>query len=133
MDPLQFGRQVQRKRKEMGISQEELARQAGLSRNYISIIERGEATNVSMRIINSIALVLGTEPRELVTSDDQDPSLIPPSLRQLALADGLSYETVERLARIPRRGQEPKTVETWRALFDAVRPYLSNHTDDTTV
>ena len=131
MDPLQFGRQVQRRRKDMGISQEELARQAGLSRNYISIIERGEATNVSMRTISGIALALGTEPRELVDSDNQDPSLIPPALRQLALADGLSYETVDRLARIPRRGQEPKTVGAWRALFEAVRPYLSDLTGDT--
>jgi len=131
MDPLQFGRQVQRRRKDMGVSQEELARQAGLSRNYISIIERGEATNVSMRIINSIALVLGTEPRELVDSNDQDPSLIPPALRQLALTDGLSYEIVDRLARIPRRGQEPKTMEAWRALFEAIRPYLSDPTADT--
>jgi len=132
MDPLQFGRQVQRRRKDMGISQEELARRAGLSRNYISIIERGEATNVSMRIIDNIALVLGTEPRGLVDPVDQDPSLIPPALRQLALADGLSYETVDRLARIPRRGQEPKTMEAWRALFDAVRPYLSDPSGNTT-
>ena len=132
MDPLQFGRQVQRRRKDMGISQEELARQAGLSRNYISIIERGEATNVSMRIINSIALVLGTEPRELVDPDDQDPSLIPPALRQLALTDGLSYETVDRLARIPRRGQEPKTVEAWRALSRQFAPTCPTSTGDTT-
>lgn len=125
MNPQDFGLQVQRRRKEMGLSQDEFARKASLSRNYVSLIERGEATNVSMRIINNIALVLGTSPSELVDPANQDASLIPPALRQLALAEGLSYEDADRLARIPRRGQEPKTVEEWRALYNAILPYLS--------
>ncbi len=126
MNAQEFGLQVQRRRKDMGLSQEELARKANLSRNYVSLIERGEAQNVSMRIISQIAVVLGTTPGELIEQTDQDDRLIQPALRQLALAEGLSYETVDRLARLPRRGQEPKTVDDWRKLYVLIREYLTD-------
>ena len=128
----QLGQQVRCRREKLAISQEKLARQAGLSRNYISLIERGRARNVSMRIISRIALALGTEPREFFDPADQDSCLIPPPLHQFALAEGLSYETVDRLARIPRRDQEPRTAEAWRGLFEAVRPYLFDPADEPT-
>jgi len=126
MNPQDFGLQIQRRRKEMGLSQEEFARQANLSRNYVSLIERGEAQNVSVRIISQIAVVLGTTPSELIDQTAEDERLIPPGLRQLALTEGLSYETVDRLARLPRRGQEPKTVEDWRQLYTRIREYLTD-------
>ena len=44
-----FGELIVRCRKRAEISQAELAEQAGLSRNYVSLIERDRAPNLSVR------------------------------------------------------------------------------------
>jgi transcriptional regulator with XRE-family HTH domain len=124
MNPREFGLQVQRLRKDAGMSQMDLANKADLSRNYVSIIERGDAQNVSMNIVSQIAVALGTTPATLIGESASAEQFIPPGLRQMALAEGLSYDTVDRLARLPRRGQEPKTVEEWRQLYRSIRDYL---------
>ena len=124
MDSHELGRQVFKRRKEKDLSQEKLAQQAGISRNYVSLIERGEALNVSLNIINQLAVALDTTPASLTGHSAQDEILIPPTLRKLGLEEGLNFETVDRLARIPRRGQEPRTLEGWRELYLAIRQYL---------
>jgi len=55
---------VRRRRK--GISQSELAKVASVSRNYISMIERGQMQNVSLKVIFSICSALDLD---LVFSD----------------------------------------------------------------
>ncbi len=124
MNPEEFAQQVLDRRRALNLSQGALAEMAGLSRNYISLIERGEAANVSINVINQLAAALQTTPAELTGDTGQANTLIPPALRQFGIETGLSYEVVDRLARIPRRGQEPRTPDEWRALFEAVRVYL---------
>jgi transcriptional regulator with XRE-family HTH domain len=124
MDSQALGRQVLNRRKDMGLSQETLAERAGISRNYISIIERGEARNVSMNIIGQLAIALETTPTELMNEPDRSEVLISPMLREFGLEASLSFEAIDRLARIPRRGREPQSVEKWRQLYEAIRPYL---------
>jgi len=55
---IELGKRIKRDRKRLGISQGVLARAAGISRNYLSMIERAK-TDPSWRIIQSIAGVLG--------------------------------------------------------------------------
>ena len=124
MDFQELSRRVSSRRKDMGLSQEALAQRAGISRNYISLIERGEARNVSMNVVGQLAIALETTPARLMGQPGQDEVLIPPALREFALEAGLGFETVDKLARIPRRGQEPQTVDQWRQLYGAIRPYL---------
>ena len=50
----QFGAGVQKRRNELGISQEALAERAGLHRTYIGDIERG-SRNVSLQNIQKLA------------------------------------------------------------------------------
>ena len=121
MDSQELGRQVFKRRKEKGLSQGEVAQRAGISRNYISLIERGEARNVSINIINQLAIALEITPATLMGQGD---ILIPPSLREFGLEESLSFETVDWLAQMPRRGHEPHTVEEWQALYDAIRGYI---------
>jgi transcriptional regulator with XRE-family HTH domain len=45
-------------RKEQGITQQELAEMTGLSRTYLSEIERGAAQNVSLHVARKIAAVM---------------------------------------------------------------------------
>lgn len=124
MDAQELGRQVMRRRKDLRLSQEGLAQRASLSRNWISLIERGEAQNVSMNVVSQLAAALGTTSAVLLGQTQSDATLVPPALRALGLEDHLSYATIEWLARMPRRGPEPKTTEEWRKLYEAVREFL---------
>lgn len=55
-----FGRAVRKRRRELDLSQEELAERAGLHRNYISDIERGDR-NPSLENIQKLAKALDTK------------------------------------------------------------------------
>jgi transcriptional regulator with XRE-family HTH domain len=56
---------VRRERKARGISQEALAREAGLHRTYVGSVERG-TRNVSIDNIERLARALGLDPVELM-------------------------------------------------------------------
>ena len=60
-----FGEQVRRLRKAKGLSQEQLAELAGLHRNYIGGIERGER-NVALLNIVRLARALKVSPSYLL-------------------------------------------------------------------
>ena len=55
-----FGANVQKQRKVLHLSQEELAERAGLHRTYIGMIERAEK-NITLCNIEKIAKALGVE------------------------------------------------------------------------
>jgi transcriptional regulator with XRE-family HTH domain len=61
---LPLGREVRRLRRELGLSQEELAERSGLHPNYIGGIERGER-NFGVRTFFKLANALGVHPSEL--------------------------------------------------------------------
>jgi transcriptional regulator with XRE-family HTH domain len=123
MHSTELGQQILRRRKAQKLSQQALAEKAGVSRNYISLIERGEA-NVSTGILEQIATVFGVPPAELLGHPSQDQMFIPPTLREFGLRESLSFEVIDKLARIPKPDQEPDTVEGWGVLYEAIRPYV---------
>ncbi len=61
-----FGDVIARKRKERGFNQTEFARLVGISRNYVSTIERDLALNLSIAILLRLALVLRIDKCELL-------------------------------------------------------------------
>lgn len=124
MDHAELGRQVLRLRKGLGFTQDELAEKAGISRNYVSLIERGEASNLSVNVLNSLATALGTTPAQLTGQSGWSDVNIPPALRELAFQKNLPYEVVDRLVKIPMRGKAPQTAEDWGKLYDSVRRFL---------
>lgn len=66
MDLVQiFGRNVQDRRKELGLTQEDLEGLTGLRRSYISDLERGRR-NPTIRALQRLADALQTEPAALV-------------------------------------------------------------------
>ncbi len=126
MDEKVLGREVSRRRKQLNLTQEMLADRAGISRNYVSLIERGEVGNISIKVLNELANALDTTPAELGGPKGWGETLVPPSLREFALQQDLSFDIVERLVRLPRRGREPQNVDEWQRLYDLVRSYLTN-------
>ena len=64
---LALGREVRRRRKAAGLSQEELADRSGLHVNYIGGIERGER-NVGIKAFLRIAEGLKLRPAELFST-----------------------------------------------------------------
>jgi DNA-binding XRE family transcriptional regulator len=64
-DLVALGREIRRCRKTNGLSQEALAERAGLHRNYIGFLERGER-NPSATTIFLLARTLGVTAAELV-------------------------------------------------------------------
>jgi len=64
---LLFGRGLRALREERGYSQEELAERAGLHRNYVGSVERGER-NVALENIVKLAKALSVRTRDLFDS-----------------------------------------------------------------
>ena len=58
-----LGKNIQKTRKQKGLSQEKLAELMGKSRNYIGMVERAEL-NVPVSVIFDFAKILNVEPKE---------------------------------------------------------------------
>ena len=126
MDAKLFGKNVLVFRKEKRLSQEQLGKLADVSRNYISMIERGEAKSVSDEIIRKLALALEVTQEELSgLPSDSSAISIPASLREFSINRGISYKTVDKLMQIPFRGQEPQNADDWQKLYDAIKPFIT--------
>jgi len=64
-----FARNLKAAREAAGISQRELAKQAGVSRSYLWGIERATA-NVTLDMVTLLARVIGSEPHDLLRPPD---------------------------------------------------------------
>lgn len=60
-----LGLAIQGRRKELGLSQQDLAGKAGLHRTYVSEIER-RSRNLSIKILVRLALALQSSPAQLM-------------------------------------------------------------------
>lgn len=65
-----FARNLRRLRSERGLSQDDLAYEAEVSRGYLSQLEKGTFF-ASLRIIGKLAAVLRVEPAELLKLPDR--------------------------------------------------------------
>lgn len=63
--PKSLGRKIQRRRKELGLSQEELGGKIGISRSYMGYIEQGRYAP-SLEVFEKIAKALKVNSKELL-------------------------------------------------------------------
>ena len=72
MEPeVAFGRALRDLRKRQGLSQEGLALEAGIERNYISLLELGK-NSASVKVIFKLAGALGVRPCELLEQAERE-------------------------------------------------------------
>lgn len=64
-----LGRNVRKQREAQGLSQEELALEAGMKRSYLSELERG-LRNPSVRALGRLATALGVSPHLLIQQSE---------------------------------------------------------------
>jgi transcriptional regulator with XRE-family HTH domain len=126
--------QIRREREKAGKSLARLADEAGLSKAYLVKVENG-ATNPSLGVLGQIADALEVTIADLVGGPivrfDADEVEVPPSLRAFADEARLTSSEVRTLASIRwRRGEEPRTPERWRYIFDSLRLSRSMDADD---
>jgi len=115
-----FGDKVRRHRLEEGLSQEELANRVGISRNYLSEIERGVATNPSWQVMERLTTELGLR-AEQQPNEETRLAQLPPGLAKFATSANLPRDDVLMLARIRYRGRQPTTPDEWKALYNVIR------------
>ena len=86
----QIGIDIRDYRQQNRLTQAELAAQLGVSRNYLSQIERGVATNLSWRIMERLQLICGISGESLSVHEERVMMTTPP-LSRIA-------EALERIA-----------------------------------
>jgi transcriptional regulator with XRE-family HTH domain len=69
-----LGQRIRDRRRELGWTQEELARRLGVRQNVISRLESGTVSNPSIAMIRNLARVLGVTADYLVGMYDDDPN-----------------------------------------------------------
>lgn len=116
----EFAQKVRDRRIKEGLSQQELADRIGISRNYLSQIERGVATNLSWQVREQLSSVLGLK-AEPSPTPAQEPTDLPPSLAEFAEKANLPPDDVLMLARLKYRGQQPTSPEKWELLYNVIK------------
>lgn len=112
-----FGGRVRAARKREDFRQEDLAKKVGISRTYLSQIEQGRATNLSLRLASALSTTLGIDP----PAEDDEAEAIPPSLKAFAEEEDLPQADVDMLKGLVYRGERPKEKSQWRILYNLIK------------
>lgn len=120
------GERIRQIRGEQGLSLSELSRLSGVSKGYLSQIERLPDTRPSATTLFALARALGTSIGALledgeVDAEQEDVQRVPASLREFAEDAALPPADVQMLASIHYRGEAPQTKEDWRFLYESIR------------
>ena len=122
-----LGQRVRALRHKQKLSLNDLARLSGVSKGYLSQVERSLTVRPSALTIFSIAEALGTTVGELFEGQREgdleppDDSELPDALREFAQEVDLPPTDVDMLAGISYRGAQPRDKDDWRFLYEAIR------------
>jgi transcriptional regulator with XRE-family HTH domain len=119
-----FGQRLRRYRTESGMSLTALAEAAGVSKGYLSSLESDEhQRRPSAEVLYALAQQLGVTMsdlmgRKLLPAASPE---IPDSLAAFAEEAKLNEADTAMLASIRFRGEQPRTAERWRYIYDSIR------------
>jgi transcriptional regulator with XRE-family HTH domain len=127
------GETIRKIREKRGLTQDQLAERAKISKSFLSEVENGHR-NISsenlLRIANvlgaSLDYLMGGETREQIR---REPVIIPPELSQAAEELGLSYATTLEIlaahnsviARRSDKATKQLDVADWKEFYDAIK------------
>jgi transcriptional regulator with XRE-family HTH domain len=127
----QLGTRIARLREEKNLTLGELERRSGVTKGYLSQLERGAATNPSLEAVRKIARGLDVPVEELLDEEGrdeggQDGSKLPRGLREFVRRSAdrgkpLKDEDVRMLLGIRYRGRPPRTAEDFAFVYEAIR------------
>src|SRR6266542_5825935 len=101
--------QIRKRREEKNINASELARQANISKGYLSQIEQDGTVRPSADVLYRLATALGTTVADLLGRQTRPASrAIAPSLREFAAEEALPETDVKMLAQVRFRGKQPE-------------------------
>jgi len=124
---LELGDRLRQRRKERGLIAAELARQAEISKGYLSEIESGQVSRPSGTVLFRVATALGTSIADLLDKEIQPESgRVNSGLLELAEMENLPEGDVQMLAQIRFRGDQPQTVEDWRFLYESIKRSIAS-------
>lgn len=120
-----FGERVRERRMQERLSQVELARKVDISRNYLSQIERGEATNLSWQLMERLTTILGLTEKH-IEETQLDTATLPAGLAEFVQAANLPEDDVRMLARLQYRGRQPTSSTEWRILYNVIKAAIGD-------
>lgn len=123
---MDFGKTIRERRRQEGFSQEALASQVGISRNYLSQIERGKATNLSWQLRQTLTSLLGIQ-EDAGRNADVAPQDLPTGLAEFAERVSLPADDVLMLSRLRYRGKQPNTADKWEMLYNVIKVTIDPH------
>lgn len=132
------GERILERRKQLGWTQDELGRKAGISKGFLSNLENSKRS-VGAEKLYDLARALGVSLDHLMTGSDVDvPSQdvqVPKSLAEFAQREGVSFRHTLLLldlqrriiaARTPGKKTPKATLDDvdWRRFYEALKPFL---------
>lgn len=122
--PSQFGARLRKYREETGLSLSALAERTELSKGYLSSLENNhEPRRPSAEVLYALAQALGVTMSDLMGRrllPAASPN-VPASLADFAAQEGLNEADITMLASIQFRGEQPRTPERWRYIYQSIR------------
>ncbi|WP_183407827.1 helix-turn-helix domain-containing protein [Nocardioides marmoriginsengisoli] len=122
--PSEFGTRLRTYREESGLSLSALAERTKLSKGYLSSLENNhEPRRPSAEVLYALAQTLGVTMsdlmgRQLLPAASPE---VPASLADFAEQEGLNQADISMLASIQFRGEQPRTSERWRYIYQSIR------------
>lgn len=113
-DEITWGERLRQRRQALGWSLADLADRTGLSRGYISALERNRSKRPGAATIRSLEDVVGPLLGEAAALD------APAGLAAFAAERGLTPSDVEPLLGLRVRGRVPESKERWAFIYQAL-------------
>lgn len=122
---MELAQRIQVRMKEKGWRLADLARETNVAKGYLWEILGGKAKRPSANTLYEVARALGTSVADLlakeVNIDQGELSDIPEPLRELIEKEELPEEDARMLASITFRGDQPKTKDDWKFLYESIK------------
>jgi transcriptional regulator with XRE-family HTH domain len=124
-----LGARIRDLREQRGMTLGDLERACGVSKGYLSQLERGDASNPTIIAVGKIAHGLGVSVPELLGESPAEELTYDrlPAGFQAFLDDSaargadLGDEDVKMLLGIRYRGRQPRTAQDWGLLYDLIK------------